>query len=247
MADWLQKYSLTSGIDYVVDGVGDRPGITSVRVTIRLLTEPIAEGMEKRVEAGIVKYCAARLRGVEQAAAEDRSRGWLMMAFSVFAVFVLVWVAQKSSGSGETPLGVASEGLSIAAWVMLWHPLWELVFNCWDYRRNRSTVGFGRCRAGPRRGVERPGGRPRNGRRTTRRCSPAPPSASLLGTKDARQMTARELAALRRRRAPKGQGGTRVPPKLSGNRNAAGRAPGACASESHGGQGDGDIALSFEV
>ena len=49
-------------------------------------------------------------------------------------VFALVWVAQQFASKQETLLGVASEGLSIAAWVMLWHPLEHLVFNRWDHR-----------------------------------------------------------------------------------------------------------------
>jgi hypothetical protein len=34
----------------------------------------------------------------------------------------------------KTVLGVASEGLSLAAWVMLWRPLEHLVFNGWEHR-----------------------------------------------------------------------------------------------------------------
>jgi hypothetical protein len=77
---------------------------------------------------------------VEQAAREDRSRGWLMMALAVFAVFAHVWVAQQFSDSEQGVLGVASEGLSIAAWVLLWHPLEDLVFNRWDHRLDRRAL-----------------------------------------------------------------------------------------------------------
>ena len=129
LSDWFEVYSLTSGIDFVVDEVDDEPRVSHVDVTIHMPPEAIAEGLEERVRAGIDKYCDARLRTVEQEAREDRSRGWLMMAFAIFAVFALVWVAQQFSDSGHSLLGVASEGLSIAAWVMLWRPLEELVFN----------------------------------------------------------------------------------------------------------------------
>jgi len=86
-----------------------------VDVTIRRPPEAITEGLEGSVRAGIDKYCDARLRAVEQAAHEGRARGWLMMAFAVFAVFVLVWSAQQFSGSGQSLLGSAAEGLSVAA------------------------------------------------------------------------------------------------------------------------------------
>ena len=149
-ADWFRKHSLASSVDYVVDKVGDRPGIASVSVTIHLPAETIAEGLEQRVEAGVVKCCDARLHAVEQATAEDRSRRWLMLAFSVFAVFVLVWVAQQLSDSGQSLLGVASEGLSIAAWVMLWHPLEKVVFNRWDHRLDRRALHTVRGRSSMR-------------------------------------------------------------------------------------------------
>jgi hypothetical protein len=109
-------------------------------VTLRMPLEAITEGLEGRIRAGIDKCYDARLRAEEQAAREDRWRGWLMMAFAVFAVFALVWVAQQLSDSGHSVLGIASEGLSIAAWVLLWHPLEDLVFNRWDHRLDRRAL-----------------------------------------------------------------------------------------------------------
>ena len=74
------------------------------------------------------------------------------------------------------------------------------------------------------------------------RCYPAGnqgrPADGRVRVRDASAPTDAEGA----RRAPD------VPPKLSGNRNAAGRAPGARERPAlAGGQGDGDIALSFDV
>jgi len=140
LSDWFEAYSLTSGIGFVVDEVGDEPRVTHVDVTIRMPAEAITEGLQERVRAGIDKYCDARLRSVQQEAREDRSRGWLMMAFSVVAVFVLIWSAQQLTGTGESLLGVAAEGLSIAAWVLLWHPLQELVFDRWAHRLDRRAL-----------------------------------------------------------------------------------------------------------
>lgn len=140
LSDWFEVYSLTSRLEFVVDEIGDQPRVTHVDVTICMPPEAIAEDLEERVRAGVHRYCNARLRTVEQEAREDRSRGWLMMTFAIVAVFALVWVAQQFSDSGHSLLGVASEGLSIAAWVMLWHPLEELVFNRWDHRLDRRAL-----------------------------------------------------------------------------------------------------------
>jgi hypothetical protein len=140
LSGWFEVYSLTSGIEFVVDEVGDEPRASHVALTIRMPRAANTDGLEERVRAGIDKYCDARLRAVRQAAREDRSRGWLMMAFAVFVVFALVWVARQFADSGQSVLGVAAEGLSIAAWVMLWHPLEELVFNRWDHRLDRRAL-----------------------------------------------------------------------------------------------------------
>jgi len=140
LSDWFDVYSLTSGIEFVVNEIGDEPRVTHVDVTIHMPAEAITEGLQERVRAGIDTYCDARLRAVEQAAHKDRSRGWLMMAFSVVAVFVLIWSAQQLTGTGESLLGVAAEGLSIAAWVLLWHPLQELVFDRWTHRLDRRAL-----------------------------------------------------------------------------------------------------------
>ena len=133
-SEWFEHYSLTSGLEYVVEKVADSPRTTHVRVEIRLPAEAVADDLAESVKTGIQRYCEARLRTVDHSAREDRSRGWLMLAFSIFVVFALVWVAQQFASKQETLLGVASEGLSIAAWVMLWHPLEHLVFNRWDHR-----------------------------------------------------------------------------------------------------------------
>ena len=140
LSDWFDVYSLTSGIEFVVNEIGDEPRVRHLDVTIRIPVEALTEGLEERVRVGIDKYCDARLRAVEQAAHEDRSRGWLMMAFSVVAVFALIWSAQQLTGTGESLLGVAAEGLSIAAWVLLWHPLQELVFDRWTHRLDRRAL-----------------------------------------------------------------------------------------------------------
>ena len=68
------------------------------------------------------------------------SRGWLMLAFSVVVVAFFVWLAQRFSASSYTALSIAAEGLSIAAWVLLWHPLEALVFNRWDFRLDRRVL-----------------------------------------------------------------------------------------------------------
>ena len=63
-----------------------------------------------------------------------------MLAITIVVVTFFVWLAHRLSDSPQEMLAVAAEGLSIAAWVLLWHPLEALVFNRWDYRLDRRVL-----------------------------------------------------------------------------------------------------------
>jgi hypothetical protein len=63
-----------------------------------------------------------------------------MLAITIVVVTFFVWLAHRLSDSPHEMLTVAAEGLSIAAWVLLWHPLEALVFNRWDYRLDRRVL-----------------------------------------------------------------------------------------------------------
>jgi hypothetical protein len=139
-SEWFEEYSLSPGLQYVVEEVADTPRTAHVSIEIQLPAEAIDDALAEAVTRGMTKYCDARLREIDNASREDRSRGWLMMAVSVVVVFVLIWIAQLFYDRGLTPLVVAAEGLSIAAWMMLWHPLEHLVFNRWDHRLDRRVL-----------------------------------------------------------------------------------------------------------
>jgi hypothetical protein len=59
---------------------------------------------------------------------------------TIVVVTFFVWVAHRIAGSTHEMLAVAAEGLSIAAWVLLWHPLEALVFNRWEFRLDRRVL-----------------------------------------------------------------------------------------------------------
>ena len=106
-----------------------------------------------------VKYCDAHLITVDRDSRRNNARGWLMLAFSVVVVALLVWLTQRLSASSHTAVSIAAEGLSIAAWVLLWHPLEALVFNRWDFRLDCRVLRTMRDRSSVQ--VERPAGEER--------------------------------------------------------------------------------------
>ena len=70
-----------------------------------------------------------------------------MLAFTIFVVAFVVFLAHRLQDSSWEALTIAAEGLSIAAWVLLWHPLEALVFVRWDSRLDRRVLRTIRDRA----------------------------------------------------------------------------------------------------
>lgn len=139
-SEWYEAYSEEPAIEYVAACVGDDPGADHVDVVIRLPGDGVTKDAEDRLRSAITRYCDGRLLLVQREAARNNSRGWLMLAFSIVVVAFFVFVAHRLSDSPMEHLAIAAEGLSIAAWVLLWHPLEALVFNRWDYRLDRRVL-----------------------------------------------------------------------------------------------------------
>ena len=146
---WYEAYSTRPAMDYVEACVADDPGAEHVEIVVGLPRAAVQTDTAGRLRTALIKYCDAHLVALERDSRRNNARGWLMLAFTVVVVGFFVWLAQRLSGSSHEMLTVAAEGLSIAAWVLLWHPLEALVFNRWDFRldrrvlrtiRNKSTV-----------------------------------------------------------------------------------------------------------
>ncbi len=138
-SEWYEAYSDSPAIEYVAACVSDDPGTEHLEVVVGLPREMVEPDTEERLRAAVDKYCTAHLVSVERDSKRNNSRGWLMLAFSIVVVAFFVWTAQRLANASLEPLSIAAEGLSIAAWVLLWHPLEALVFNRWDFRLDRRV------------------------------------------------------------------------------------------------------------
>lgn len=139
-SEWYEPYSDRPAIEYVESCVADQPGAEHVEIVVSLPRSAVHAGTADRLRDAVAKYCDAHLNTVERDSRRNNTRGWLMLAFSVVVVALFVWLAQRFSESSHTALSIAAEGLSIAAWVLLWHPLEALVFNRWDFRLDRRVL-----------------------------------------------------------------------------------------------------------
>jgi hypothetical protein len=76
------------------------------------------------VDETLVELCSAVLRSSSTASS---ARAWTSSA-------------SPTPTATWTGSPVAAEGLSIAAWVLLWHPLAALVLDRWDFRLDRRVL-----------------------------------------------------------------------------------------------------------
>lgn len=139
-SEWYQAYSEEPAIMYVEACVGDNPRTEHLDLVVGLPHEAIAPDTEVRLREAIDRYCDARLLAVQQASARNNSRGWLMLAFTIAVVIAILFIAHRLDNEGYETLAVIGEGLSIAAWILLWHPLEALIFNRWDFRLDRRVL-----------------------------------------------------------------------------------------------------------
>lgn len=139
-SEWYQAYSEQPAIEYVESCVADDPGAEHVDLVVSLPRSAVQPETADRLRAALVRYCDAHLTTLHRDSRRNNVRGWLMLAITIVVVTFFVWLAHRLSSSPHEMLTVAAEGLSIAAWVLLWHPLEALVFNRWDYRLDRRVL-----------------------------------------------------------------------------------------------------------
>jgi hypothetical protein len=139
-SEWYAAYSERPAIEYLEACVADEPGAEHVHIAVSLPRDAVHADTADRLRAALVRYCDAHLIALHRDSRRNNVRGWLMLAITIVVVTFFVWLAHRLSDSPQEMLAVAAEGLSIAAWVLLWHPLEALVFNRWDYRLDRRVL-----------------------------------------------------------------------------------------------------------
>jgi len=138
---YYAPYSFAAGMDYLVGEMQRRPSTTRTELTVLLPPDQIEAqpGLEARTREAIERYAEAWASSARQTQDIEgvRARRVLAVAmiFFVVAQLVYLWYGRTGSVLGVSGilLDVALEGLSVAAWVVVWWPLDQLLHASWQY------------------------------------------------------------------------------------------------------------------
>lgn len=132
-----RPYSYTSGIKFIEDELYSNLSFSEIYLTLTLPHDQITPNLEARTQEAVQRYSRARLLDVEHFLNGTRQRGMrsLIVALVLVTLFMILSTALAYAPSGI--FRIISEGLAIAAWVVLWFPLDTLFFGTWEYRLER--------------------------------------------------------------------------------------------------------------
>src|SRR5215213_565872 len=144
---YYAPHSFAAGMDYLVGEMQRRPRATRTEFTVLLPPEQIAAqpGLEARTREAIGRYAEAWATSARQTQDTEgiRARRVLAVAVLFFAVANLayLWYGRTGSVLGYSGilLDVVVEGLSVAAWVVLWWPLDQLLHVSWQHRQDERA------------------------------------------------------------------------------------------------------------
>lgn len=139
LSDDYHPYSYTAGIEFISDELYADPSHGAVKLKVLLPEEQITPGLQARVEAAVVRYCAGRLADVNHEIHARRWRGVRALALATVALFVLIIASRLVFSDEDLVRQVISEGLAIAAWVSFWVPLEMLIYRVWEHRLDRKV------------------------------------------------------------------------------------------------------------
>jgi hypothetical protein len=139
LSDDYQEYSYISGIEFIANELYAHPSYAAVKVTILLPGSSIDPGLEDRAKNAVKRYCWGRLKDVGHDISASYWRGVRSLMLAFVALFVFTGASILVYSESYVFLQIISEGLAIAAWVILWLPIQMLTFTVWDYRLDRKV------------------------------------------------------------------------------------------------------------
>ncbi|MFC1996277.1 hypothetical protein ACFLXI_01555 [Chloroflexota bacterium] len=134
-----------SGIDVLVNQVRKLSMREPLKIRINLLSQPEDKADEWIVKSALDRYCLVKIRECELEIYELRNQGKrdLIWALTLsFLFFLGAFFATQIPFIPEFVIYLISTGFGILAWVVLWPPLDNLLYEWRPFRRSQQIYNY---------------------------------------------------------------------------------------------------------
>ena len=129
-----------SGIEQILDELKAKPAARAIQVTCAVPDEQYSQNMAAECRSALSKYCSARIQQLTRDQAAIRRKG--VRALQIGLVFwggclllsIFFFAMENLPQFVSHFLG---EGFLIVGWVALWYPTEILLFERWEFARER--------------------------------------------------------------------------------------------------------------
>lgn len=117
-----RDHSYTSGIEFIADELYADSSIDEMRVTLRLPGSTASSAPPEEVEAAVARYCAGRLKYLDNDVRATRWRGVRAVVAAAVALIAFIGLSNLVNEPGNTWREILATGLAIAGWVLCGSP-----------------------------------------------------------------------------------------------------------------------------
>jgi hypothetical protein len=128
-------YDERSGVEQLLGALRLAKRRASATVTIELPDEAADPDLGERARAAMDRYCRRKIALLDDEVEDTWRFGLRSLIWGFLAVVVLNAIANSFDDDSD-PI---AQGLSVAAWVILWVPVHLLVYDLYYYRRDRRA------------------------------------------------------------------------------------------------------------
>ena len=139
------KSRFQSGFDELVDQVRELSMKEPLKIRITLSSLPVESDIEGLAKNALSRYCTHKINECEREIHELRSQGKRDLQWAVSLSFIFFLGAFFIAQLGFLPefiIYLLATGFGILAWVVLWSPLDNLLYEWRPYRRSKRIYKY---------------------------------------------------------------------------------------------------------
>jgi hypothetical protein len=143
-ADLFSEYrNFLTGVDFCISELRGRPSRRPVRLEVRLPAEEIDDGLAGRLARTLHRYCDHRIRYNRREGQAQRVGGVsaLRVGVPVTAAGLALTVAATRIRPSTSAANIVTDHIGwVLAWIGLWFPIDQFLFNPLAYRRESRVL-----------------------------------------------------------------------------------------------------------